>query len=283
MNRWPVVDRRLFLLASAAFSMLPVRVFADSTRLLLAGAMEQGSLVVGHCPPATQVSLDGALIDVSASGLFAFGLAWDQTEPSHLEARYADGSWETRDVTPTVRHYEVQRVNGLPQATVTPPLDVIARIKHEAALIAEARKRDSDGSDFANGFDWPAKGIVSGVFGSQRIDNGTPMAPHFGVDIAAPVGTPIAAPADGVVSISDDYYLDGGFTLLDHGHGVSTCYLHQSKRLVNPGAVVKRGQLIGLIGQTGRATGPHVHWAMNWFQVKLDPSRSTLTPAPSRA
>ena len=104
----------------------------------------------------------------------------------------------------------------------------------------------------------------------------------MGVDMANAEGTPIRAPANATVSIADDFYLDGGFTLLDHGHGVSTCYLHQSKRMVQAGDIVQRGQVIGLIGQTGRATGPHLHWAMNWFQVKLDPSLSTLTPLPPR-
>ena len=118
------------------------------------------------------------------------------------------------------------------------------------------------------------------MFGSQRIDNGVAMSPHYGVDMAAPVGTPIHAPADGVVSISDDYYLDGGFTLIDHGQGVSTSYLHQSRRLVKAGDAVRRGQRIGAIGATGRATGAHLHWAMNWFQVRLDPSRSTRKPKP---
>ena len=179
-----------------------------------------------------------------------------------------------------MRQYEIQRVNGLPQNTVTPPQEVTARIRKEAADIYLARLGDTNGSDFLSGFDWPAPGIESGIFGSQRIDNGTPVSPHYGVDMAAPVGTPIHAPADAVVSLSADHYLNGGFTLLDHGQGVSTAYLHQSKRLVKAGDVMKRGQLIGHIGQTGRATGPHLHWAMNWFQVKLDPSRSTRKPKP---
>jgi murein DD-endopeptidase MepM/ murein hydrolase activator NlpD len=174
----------------------------------------------------------------------------------------------------------VLRINGLPQKTVTPPPEVSARIAHEAETIYLARLSDTQGTDFLAGFDWPAPGIESGVFGSQRIDNGVPMSPHYGVDMAAPVGTPIHAPADGVVSISDDYYLDGGFTLIDHGQGVSTSYLHQSKRLVRAGEMVKRGQRIGLIGATGRATGPHLHWAMNWFEVRLDPSLSTRKPKP---
>ena len=156
------------------------------------------------------------------------------------------------------------------------------RIKKEAGEIYIARQRDTAGDDFLSGFDWPAPGIESGVFGSQRIDNGVPMAPHFGVDMAAPTGTPIHAPADGTVSLSAEHYLNGGFTLIDHGQGVSTSYLHQSKRLVKDGDAVKRGQLIGLIGQTGRATGPHLHWAMNWFEVKLDPSRSTRKAKPEK-
>ena len=109
------------------------------------------------------------------------------------------------------------------------------------------------------------------------------MAPHLGVDIAAPEGTPIRAPADAIVSISDDYLVDGGFTLLDHGHGVSTCYLHQSKRLAKVGDTVARGDVIGLVGHTGRATGPHTHWGLCWFQLKLDPSRSTTAPEPPKA
>ena len=201
-------------------------------------------------------------------------------EPSVVAVTWSDGTVETQSFTPSVRQYEIQHVNGLPQNTVTPPPEVLARIKKEAENIYLARQRDTVGEDFLAGFDWPAPGIESGVFGSQRIDNGVPMAPHFGVDMAAPTGTPIHAPAAGTVTISDDYYLDGGFTLIDHGQGVSTCYLHQSKRLVAAGDVVKRGQLIGHIGQTGRATGPHLHWAMNWFEVKLDPSRSTRKPKP---
>ncbi|HZQ41236.1 MAG TPA: M23 family metallopeptidase, partial [Rhizomicrobium sp.] len=210
----------------------------------------------------------------------AFGFGPDQTKAALVTVRYPEGGGDSRSFTPTVRTYEEQRVNGLPQKTVTPPPEVRERIAREAETIYLARLTDSAGSDFFSGFDWPAPGIESGVFGSRRIDNGVPMAPHYGVDMAAPTGTPIRAPADGTVVISDDYYLDGGFTLIDHGQGVSTSYLHQSKRLVHAGEAVKRGQRIGLIGATGRATGPHLHWAMNWFEVRLDPSLSTRKPKP---
>jgi len=146
----------------------------------------------------------------------------------------------------------------------------------------DKRERESDNSWFTDGFDWPAAGILSSRYGSQRILNGEPRAPHLAVDIAAPTGTPIHAAADGIVTIVDDFYLNGQFTLLDHGHGVSTCYQHQSKQLVKPGDKVVRGQLIGEVGQTGRVTGPSLHWGMNWFQVSLDPSHSTPTSAPPK-
>jgi len=272
--------RRFFLGASLSFAALPAIAQDKPIRFSVVGALTQGSLVLGTAPPGSLVALDGRPLRVTADGRFTFGFAPNQTRASLVTVRYPDGGGDSRSFTPSPRQYETQRVNGLPQKTVTPPPEVAARIAHEAETIYLSRLNDSAGSDFLSGFDWPAPGILSGVFGSQRIDNGTPMAPHYGVDMAAPVGTPIIAPADGVVSISDEYYLDGGLTLIDHGQGVSTAYLHQSKRLVKAGEAVKRGQRIGLIGATGRATGPHLHWAMNWFEVRLDPSLSTRKPKP---
>jgi murein DD-endopeptidase MepM/ murein hydrolase activator NlpD len=274
------MQRRAFVGAALSLAARPVWADDKPMRFSVTGAMTQGSLALGSAPPGSLVALDGRPLSVTADGRFAFGFGPDQTKAALVTVRYPDGGGDSRSFTPTPRQYEVQRVNGLPQKTVTPPPEVEARIAHEAETIYLARLTDGPGTDFLSGFDWPAPGIESGVFGSQRIDNGVPMAPHYGVDMAAPVGTPIQAPADGVVSISDDYYLDGGFTLIDHGQGVSTSYLHQSRRLVRAGEAVKRGQRIGLIGATGRATGPHLHWAMNWFQVRLDPSRSTRKPGP---
>jgi murein DD-endopeptidase MepM/ murein hydrolase activator NlpD len=160
----------------------------------------------------------------------------------------------------------------------------VARIARENEMIVEARKRDTSGVAFTEPFDWPVPGIVSSLFGSQRILNGQPSAPHFGIDIAAPDGTPIHAPADGTVTLAEpDFFLTGGTTVLDHGHGVFTIYIHQSALKVNPGQAVKRGGLVGLVGMKGRATGPHLHWGMNWFQMKLDPSLSTRMPSPAKA
>jgi murein DD-endopeptidase MepM/ murein hydrolase activator NlpD len=259
---------------------LPACAQEKPVRFSVTGAMTQGSLAVGTAPPGSLVALDGRPLRVTADGRFSFGFAPDQTRATLITVRYPDGGGDSRSFTPTARQYETQEVNGLPQKTVTPPPEVRERIAREAETVYLMRLNDSAGSDFLSGFDWPAPGILSGVFGSRRIDNGVPMAPHYGVDMAAPVGTPIIAPADGVVSLSADHYLDGGLTLIDHGQGVSTAYLHQSKRLVKAGDAVKRGQRIGLIGQTGRATGPHLHWAMNWFEMRLDPSLSTRKPKP---
>jgi murein DD-endopeptidase MepM/ murein hydrolase activator NlpD len=278
-----VIARREFIAGAAVALAFSRPVQAQPQRFSLSGALEQGSLVIGKTDARAAISIDGMPVRVSPQGLFAFGFAYDQTKPTRIVARYPDGTNETQSVVPKPRLYEIQRITGLPEKYVSPPPGVLNRIKREGAEIARARTRDTGESWFADGLDWPAAGIISGVYGSQRILNGEPKAPHFGVDIAAPTGTPIHAPADAIVSLArPDFYLDGGITILDHGHGVSTCCIHQSKLLVKLNQRVSRGQLIGLIGQTGRATGPHLHWAMNWFQVKLDPSRSTRTPAPSK-
>jgi murein DD-endopeptidase MepM/ murein hydrolase activator NlpD len=275
-----MMDRRFLIGASLSLAASGALAQEKPARFSVTGAMTQGSLALGSAPPGSLVALDGRPLRVTADGRFAFGFAPDQTKPSLVTVRYPDSGGDSRSFTPTPRQYEEQKVEGLPQHTVTPPPEVRARIAREAENIYLARLTDSGGSDFLSGFDWPAPGILSGVFGSRRIDNGVPMSPHYGVDMAAPTGTPIQAPADGRVVICDDYFLDGGFTLIDHGQGVTTSYLHQSKRLVQVGEAVKRGQRIGLIGATGRATGPHLHWAMNWFEVRLDPSLSTRKPRP---
>ncbi len=275
-----MMQRRAFMASALGFVVTPVFAAEAPVRFSLGGTMEQGSLALGQAPPGSLVALDERPLIVTKEGRFVFGFGYDQTKASLISVRYPDGGGDSRSFTPTPRQYDEQRVNGLPQHTVTPPPEVTARIAREAQDIYLARLKQSAGSDFLTGFDWPAPGIESGIFGSRRIDNGVPMAPHYGVDMAAPTGTPIRAPASGVITVTADHYLNGGFTLIDHGMGVSTAYLHQSKRLVKVGQRVTRGEIIGQIGQTGRATGPHLHWAMNWFQVRLDPSRSTRKPKP---
>ena len=245
--------------------------------------MQQGSLALGKTESRSEVKINNGPVLVSKDGSFAFGFEYDQKSPTSLAVKFPDGTSETRELTPVARKYEVQSITGLPEHLVAPSPEEQARIAREHARVAEARKRDSDYEWFSEAFDWPANGIISGLFGSQRILNGIPSAPHFGVDIAAPEGTPIHAPAAATVLIADAFLLEGNYTLLDHGHGVFTGYLHQSRQLVKEGDTVARGQQIGAVGKTGRATGPHLHWAMNWFQVRLDPSLSTRTAAPAKA
>jgi murein DD-endopeptidase MepM/ murein hydrolase activator NlpD len=277
-----MMERRSFLASATAFTFLPV-IARASTRLTFGGSMQQGGLVVGHAGAGAMLSIDGKSVRVSPDGLFAFGISYDRTSPVDVRAQFADGTSETQNVTPGIRKYEIQTVTGLPQKFVTPPAEDLARIKAEHARLAEARRIDTPQTWFSEPFDWPFAGILSGVYGSQRIDNGVPMAPHLGVDIAAPSGTPIHAPAGARVAIAEPYFLEGNFTVLDHGHGVFSEYLHQSEFKVKVGDVVQRGDVIGLVGATGRATGPHSHWGLNWFDVKLDPSLTTRTPLPPRA
>lgn len=279
-----MIGRRTFLALSCAALACSRTVWAQTSRLSFTGSLEQGSLIVGKAPAASVVTYNRAPLLVSPAGDFAFGFTYDETAPAEIVALFSDGTSETRAVQPVVRHYEIQRITGLPEKYVTLPPEILERRKREVAMIAAVRNVDTEANWFAEPFDWPAPGIISGVFGSQRILNGKPMAPHFGVDIAAPQGTPIRAPAPARVALAGpDFYLEGGLTVLDHGHGVTSCYLHQSKQLVKVGDTVARGQVIGEVGMTGRATGPHVHWGLNWFQMRLDPSRSTRTPAPEKA
>src|SRR3569833_2324946 len=201
-----MMRRRLFIGTSLALVAAPALGDEKPVRFSMAGAMEQGSLAMGTAPPGSLVALDGRPLRVMADGRFVFGFAPDQTKAALVTVRYPDGGGDSRSFTPAARAYEVQHVNGLPPNTVPPPPEVTARIAREAETIYLAHLADTAGSDFMAGLDWPAPGIESGVFGSQRNDNGTPMSPHYGVDMAAPVGTPIQAPADGTVSISGDFF-----------------------------------------------------------------------------
>jgi len=278
-----MIHRRAFVLSAAATTLLPSLARADSSRLAISGSQQQGGLVVVKAAQAVSATVDGEKVLVSPDGIFTFGFAYDRTSDAKVRVDFADGTTETRAFTPVARQYEVQNVNGLPQKFVTPPPEDLERIKEEHARLAVARKADTPETWFAEAFDWPLPGILSGIYGSQRIDNGVPKAPHLGVDIAAPAGTPIHAPAGARVAIAQPWFLEGNFTMLDHGHGVFTEYLHQSAFRVKEGDVVSRGQVIGLVGQTGRATGPHTHWGMNLFALKLDPSLYTTTRKPPKA
>jgi murein DD-endopeptidase MepM/ murein hydrolase activator NlpD len=171
-----------------------------------------------------------------------------------------------------LREYDIERVDGLPPKTVTPDPEALERIREEGAMVSSARARRDHRTDYAEGFAWPASGRISGVYGSQRVLNGEPRRPHYGLDIAAPKGNPVYAPADGIITMAHpDMYFSGGTLILDHGQGLSSSFLHLSKILVETGTTVKKGDLIAEIGSTGRASGPHLDWRMNWLNRRVDP------------
>ena len=233
---------------------------------------QQGSLILGQTRPGSTVTLHGKPVRVATDGRFAFGIGRDESRNARVAIIHADGTRERIDIAIKKRDWPVERVTGVPQKTVDPPPEIAARIAREQAAVAAQRKRDDDRPDVFAGFIWPLEGRISGRFGRQRIYNGSPGAPHSGTDIAAPQGTSIKAPAAGLVVFAEpDLYLTGGTVLLDHGHGISSNFLHLSRIDVKVGNVVKQGDVIGAVGMTGRATGPHLHWGMSWFDVRIDP------------
>ena len=260
--------------------------------------MPQGGIVRGRVPAGSELSMlgtestaDSALairnLRVGSDGEFVFGVGRDASGPVRLHLETADGMACDFEVKVALREWKLERVDGVPESTVEPPPAIAARIEREQALVAKARERDDDRSDFAINFDWPLTGRISGVYGSQRIYNGKPKSPHSGLDVAAPQGKPVLAPAGGIVTFANpDLYLTGGTVLVDHGHGLSSSFLHLSRLDVSVGQHVEKGQAIGLVGATGRATGPHMHWGMNWFGARVDPQLlvdPTLNPGASRA
>jgi murein DD-endopeptidase MepM/ murein hydrolase activator NlpD len=232
----------------------------------------QGALVIGKVSPGSTVHYANRDLLVTAKGEVVFGIGRDETGPVSVDVRERSGRHERIEITVTPRDWPVEHVDGVPPKTVEPPPDIAARIKREQARVVAARARDDSREDFLETFAWPVSGRISGRFGSQRVYNGIPKSPHPGMDIAVPQGTPVKAPAGGIVTFADaDLYLTGGTVLLDHGHGVSSNFLHMSRIDVKVGDRIEQGQVIGAVGMTGRATGPHLHWGMNWFDVRLDP------------
>ena len=263
MNRLAAIFLALVLAAPAHGAEAP---------LTLDGNMEQGGLVVGEAVPGAKASLDGMVLDVSETGVFAFGFDRDHGKTANLTVLYPDGTSVERQLAVAPRDWQIQRVEGVPQQYVSPPPEAMAAIARATKLKNEARETRAGGSFFTEDFIWPATGPISGVFGSQRYYNGEPRRPHYGVDVAAPTGTPIRAPASGTVTLADqDMYFEGGLVFLDHGQGVTSLMMHMSRIDVQPGDRVQQGDVIGAVGGTGRATGPHLHWGLYWRGAWLDP------------
>jgi murein DD-endopeptidase MepM/ murein hydrolase activator NlpD len=255
------IGRRDFVLAGFALAALPSAARSQSTvqaaPVAVPGEAVQGALVIGEVGPGADVFVDGRPVRVQ-NGKFCFGFGRDAAKPANLRVRFADGREITRAVSPQKRSFVIQRIDGLPEQYVSPPPNVLERIKRDAYAVGEARARDTDATWFADKFIWPTDGPISSIYGSQRILNGEPREPHYGVDIAAPEGALILAPVGGIVSLAQDLYLSGNTMVIDHGHGVSTSYLHMSRIDVKLGDRLNQGDQIGLVGKTGRATSKRV-------------------------
>ena len=235
------------------------------------GKFIQGHFIIGKTEPNSKIIINKKEIKVSKDGYFVFGIDRDR-KFDVLITMINNGKKEKIIKKVFKRKYKIQRIDGLPENKVTPPEEVYKRIKKENNAIGEARAINSDLIFFKNKFIMPVDGIITGVYGSQRILNGKPRWPHYGIDIAADQGTMILSSGTGVVTMAeDDLYYTGGTIIMDHGHGISTIYSHLENVLVSVGDQINQGDVIGTVGSTGRSTGPHLDFRINWFQTRLDP------------
>ena len=236
------------------------------------GNFKQGSFILGKTETGSEVFVDDRKVRVSDDGYFAFGLDRDRKNNVLIKIK---NKTNTRIIEKKVikREYKIQKIDGLPPKQVTPPPEVYDRIKKDNILIGKARSIDSELVFFKDKFIYPIdKYIITGVYGSQRILNGKPRRPHYGIDFHAPEGTPVKSMMDGIVTlVESDMYFTGGTIIFDHGHGISTLYMHMKDINVKKGQRVRKGDIVGTLGQSGRATGPHLDIRLNWFEVKLDP------------
>ena len=250
-------------------SLIFLLITTSSFAVTFDGNFIQGSFILGKTEPGSEVFIDRKKVKVTPEGYFAFGLGRDRKNDVVITIN------EKKIIKKVFkREYKIQRIDGLEEKKVTPPEEVYERIKRENKWIGEARAINSDLTFFKNKFAIPVdNAIISGVYGSQRILNGKPKWPHYGLDFAADEGTKIKAMLDGVVTLAEsDLFYTGGTLIFDHGHGISTLYMHMEKILVKKGQKVKQGDIIGTVGSTGRATGAHLDVRLNWFQTRLDPA-----------
>ena len=266
MFRAPTVLVAIILVCLAAAVKL------QASPMTLQGSLQQGSLLLGTVETGSTAFYRDQALPVTASGQFLLGLGRDA--PSSIELRIVDaeGLQTVQKFAVAKREYRIQRVNGVPAKTVNPPAADLARIRNDSALVKSARRESTAREDFLDGFQIPLNGPITGVYGSQRVYNGVPKNPHYGVDYAAPTGTQVLSPAAGIVRLAHlDMFYSGGTLIVDHGHGLSSSFLHLSDILVAEGSRVSRGQPIAKVGATGRATGPHLDWRMNWNSERIDP------------
>lgn len=247
--------------------------FADEALPLeIKGPLTQGALILAKTEPGVSATLNGESLQVTEQGVIIFGFPRKAPLKNTLVITKGDDT-VTKELTLEPREYKIDRVNGVPQKTVTPDPEQVKRAREEAGKVWLARQTETTRTDFLTPVVKPAKGRISGVYGSQRIFNGEPRNPHYGEDIAGPTGAPVNAPWPGEVVLAEpDLFYSGGTIIIEHGYKITTTYLHLSELHVEVGDKVEQGDLIGAIGATGRATGPHLDWRVNWGNERLDPA-----------
>lgn len=248
-------------------------------QIQLQGTLTQGSLIRAQVPAGSQVWFNQQPLEVSPTGQLVFGIGRDAALEHELRVEYQGQSLRL-PLQFSARDYDIQRIEGVEQRFVSPPPEVLARIRADSQAVAAARQQRSELTYAFEQPKWPAYGRITGVYGSQRIFNGQPRNPHLGLDIAGPVGSPVYAPLSGVVTLASDLYYSGLTLIIDHGYGVSSTLMHLDAFRVEVGDKVEQGQLVADMGATGRVTGPHLDWRINWFQERLDPALLMPEPAP---
>ena len=271
MNKLVIIISLLILFSNNCLAKDKLKFFIGENKIDLEGYFIQGGYVKGKTSSKIKIKFENKDVYLSKKNKFILGFGRDYSEVANLKFNI-DNKWINKTLKIKKNKYKIQKIDGLPKKFVSPPKEIYERIIRENKLIAKVRTLNSKIDYTFQDFLLPANGIITGVFGSQRILNGKPRRPHYGIDIAAKKGSKVISPTDAIVRLSEkDLYFTGGTIMLDHGHGITSVYSHLSKVLVKKNDKIQKGDVIGLIGSTGRSTGPHLDWRINWFDQRLDP------------
>ena len=271
MNKLVIIISLLILFSNNCFAKEELKFFIGENKIDLEGYFIQGGYVKGKTSSKIKIKFENRDIYLNKKNKFILCFGRDYSEVANLKFNI-DNKWIKKTLKIKKNKYKIQKIDGLPKKFVSPPKEIYERIIRENKLIAKVRTLNSKIDYTFQDFLLPVNGIITGVFGSQRILNGKPRRPHYGIDIAAKKGSKVISPTDAIVRLSEkDLYFTGGTIMLDHGHGITSVYSHLSKVLVKKNDKIQKGDVIGLIGSTGRSTGPHLDWRINWFDQRLDP------------